>query len=52
AAAISDADLRTLLMRIRQPVEQAVATMPSQAAFIERYCRAAQDVWPRASALA
>jgi tryptophan halogenase len=52
AAAISDADLRTLLMRLRQPVEQAVATMPSQAAFIERYCRAAQDVWPRASALA
>jgi len=52
AAAISDADLRTLLMRIRQPVEQAVATMPSQAAFIERYCRAARDVWPRVSALA
>jgi tryptophan halogenase len=52
AAAINDADLRTLLARIRQPVQQAVATMPSQAAFIERYCKAAVDVWPRRSAVA
>jgi len=52
ARAINDADLRTLLARIRQPVQQAVAAMPSQAAFIERYCKAAPGVWPRASALA
>lgn len=52
ARAIDDADLRTLLARIRQPVQHAVATMSSQAAFIDRYCKAAQDVWPRASALA
>ncbi|HAI47442.1 MAG TPA: tryptophan halogenase, partial [Stenotrophomonas sp.] len=50
AAALEDADLKMLLARIRQPVQQAVAAMPSQAAFIERYCRAAQDVWPRARA--
>lgn len=52
AASISDADLRTLLTRIRQPVTQAVATMPSQAAFIERYCRAGPEVWPQRLATA
>jgi tryptophan halogenase len=52
AAAIGDADLRTLLTRIRQPIQHAVATMPSQEAFIERYCKAAPDVWPRSVALA
>lgn len=52
AAAISDADLRTLLARIRQPIEKAVATMPSQAAFIEQYCKAAQQVWSRGAAVA
>jgi tryptophan halogenase len=52
ARAISDADLRTLLARIRQPVQQAVATMPSQADFIERYCKAPDGVWPRRLATA
>jgi tryptophan halogenase len=52
AAALSDADLRVLLARIRQPVQQAVATMPSQGAFIDRYCKAAADVWPRPSVVA
>jgi len=52
AAAIDDADLRTLLLRIRQPLQQASAAMPSQAEFIERYCKAAPDVWQRSVSLA
>jgi tryptophan halogenase len=52
ASAISDDDLRTLLQRIRQPIQQAVATMPSQAEFIARYCKASEDVWPRRMATA
>ncbi|MGH8089415.1 MAG: tryptophan halogenase family protein, partial [Stenotrophomonas sp.] len=52
ARAISDADLRTLLARIQQPVQQAVATMPSQADFIARYCKAAPEVWQRGVAVA
>jgi len=50
--ALGDADLRTLLARIQQPVQQAVATMPSQADFIERYCKAPAEVWPRSLATA
>lgn len=42
---LSDADLRRLLDRVRQPIEQAVAQMPSQQAFIDRYCKAAAEVW-------
>lgn len=52
ARALSDADLRTLLTRIQQPLQQAVARMPSQDAFIEQYCRAAADVWPSRVAMA
>ncbi|WP_043091033.1 tryptophan 7-halogenase, partial [Xanthomonas sp. SHU 166] len=52
AAAIGDADLRTLLTRIRQPLQQASAAMPSQAEFIERYCKATPDVWQRSVSLA
>jgi len=46
ARALADEDLRTLLQSIRQPIERAVAQMPSQQAFIERYCKAAPEVWP------
>lgn len=52
ASAISDDDLRTLLQRIRQPIQQAVATMPSQAEFIAQYCKASEEVWPRRMAIA
>ncbi|SET26187.1 tryptophan halogenase family protein [Stenotrophomonas indicatrix] len=52
AQAIGDADLRTLLHRIRQPVQHTVAKMPTQAAFIERYCKAAPDAWQRGRAVA
>ena len=45
ARALSDADLRTLLKRIQQPVRQAAAQMPSQAEFIDRYCRSGPEVW-------
>ena len=46
ARALGDEDLRTLLDSIRQPVARAAAQMPSQAAFIERYCKAEPGVWP------
>ncbi|HBK46186.1 MAG TPA: tryptophan halogenase [Xanthomonadaceae bacterium] len=45
ARALSDADLRRLFDGIRAPIERAVAQMPSQDRFIERYCRAAPEVW-------
>ncbi|WP_434030929.1 tryptophan halogenase family protein [[Pseudomonas] boreopolis] len=45
AQGLSDQDLRRLLEAIRQPLEQAVAQLPSQQAFIERYCKAGPEVW-------
>ncbi|WP_313642263.1 tryptophan halogenase family protein [Stenotrophomonas sp.] len=45
ARALGDADMRTLLDGIRKPAQHAAAQMPSQAGFIERYCKAAGDVW-------
>lgn len=45
ARALPDAQMRRLFDSIRQPVEQAVAQMPSQQDFIERYCKAAPEVW-------
>ena len=45
ARALSDDDMRRLLASIRQPIEQAVAKMPSQQDFIERYCKAGPEVW-------
>jgi tryptophan halogenase len=45
AQALSDADMRTLLDSIRQPIGRAVAQMPPQQEFIERYCKAPPEVW-------
>ena len=45
ARALSDADLRTLLDSIRQPIDHTVAQMPPQQEFIERYCKAPPEVW-------
>jgi len=45
ARALPDAEMRRLLESIRRPVEHAVAQMPSQQAFIERYCKALPEVW-------
>ena len=45
ASTLSDADLKRLLASIRQPIEQQVAQLPSQQAFIERYCAAGPEVW-------
>jgi tryptophan halogenase len=45
SAGLSDADMRKLLPAIRQPIDQAVARMPSQQEFIDRYCKAAPEVW-------
>ncbi len=43
--ALGDDDLRGLLASMRRPVEQAVAQMPPQHEFIERYCKAAPEIW-------
>jgi tryptophan halogenase len=43
--AMPDAALQRLLASIRDPVENAVAGMPAQHAFIERYCKAGPGVW-------
>ncbi|ASR42700.1 tryptophan halogenase [Xanthomonas citri pv. mangiferaeindicae] len=45
ARALRDEDLRHLLRAIREPVERAVEQMPSQQAFIDRYCKADAAVW-------
>jgi tryptophan halogenase len=45
ARALSDADLGKLLDSIRQPIARAVAQMPAQPEFIERYCKAPAEVW-------
>jgi tryptophan halogenase len=45
ARALPDQDMRKLLDSIRQPIDRTVAQMPSQQEFIERYCKAAPEVW-------
>ncbi|WP_337244612.1 tryptophan halogenase family protein [Luteimonas sp. gir] len=45
ARALRDEDLRHLLRAIREPVERAVEQMPSQQAYIDRYCKADAAVW-------
>ncbi|MET0808353.1 MAG: tryptophan halogenase family protein, partial [Pseudoxanthomonas sp.] len=45
ARALPEQDMRKLLESIRKPMEQQVAQMPSQQAFIERYCKAPAAVW-------
>ncbi|HEY0502207.1 MAG TPA: tryptophan halogenase family protein [Lysobacter sp.] len=42
---LSDADMARLLPGIRKPIDEAVARMPSQQEFIDRYCKAAPEVW-------
>lgn len=43
--ALSDTDMRRLLESIRQPIDRAVAQLPSQQDFIDRYCKAPASVW-------
>lgn len=45
ARELSDADMRRLLESIRAPIDRAVAQMPTQQAFIDRYCKASPEVW-------
>ena len=45
ARGLSDGDMRRLFDAIRQPIEQAVARMPSQQAFIDGYCKASPEAW-------
>jgi tryptophan halogenase len=42
---LSDEDMRTLLPAIRKPIDEAVASMPFQQEFIDRYCKARPEVW-------
>jgi tryptophan halogenase len=42
---LPDADLRRLLEGVRRPIDQAVARMPPQQSFIDRYCKAPAGVW-------
>ncbi len=45
ARALPDQDLRKLFESIRKPIDRAIAQMPSQQEFIERYCKAGPEVW-------
>ncbi len=37
--------IKPLLDGIAQPIQHAVQQMPSQQDFIERYCKAGEQVW-------
>lgn len=52
ARALPDADLRRLLANLRRPVDEAVARMPSQQAFIDSYCKASPELWAEKSTTA
>ena len=43
--AVTDQDLGKLLAALREPIGRTVAQMPSQQAFIDRYCKAGAEVW-------
>jgi len=45
ARALPDQQLQQFLGTIRQPIDCAVAQMPSQQDFIARYCQAGPEVW-------
>jgi len=45
ARALADEDMRKLLHGIREPIGRAVAQMPSQQVFIDRYCKAGIEAW-------
>ncbi|MEN5116604.1 tryptophan halogenase family protein [Luteimonas sp. TWI662] len=50
ARALRDEDLGHLLRALREPVERALEQMPSQQAFIDRYCKADAAIWGARSA--
>ena len=43
--ALSDADLARLFDGIRQPIDRAVAAMPTHQQFLDRYCKASPSAW-------
>ena len=45
AATLADADLKRLFDGIRQPIERAVAAMPSHQQFLDSYCKAPPSAW-------
>lgn len=45
ARGLGDADMARLFERIRQPIQQTVAAMPSHQEFLQRYCPADPAVW-------
>ncbi|NYF22367.1 tryptophan halogenase [Xanthomonas sp. JAI131] len=52
ARALPDQQLQQFLDTIRQPIDRAVAQMPSQQDFIARYCQAGPEVWAGRAATA
>ena len=50
--ALPDENMRKLFDSIRQPIDRAIAQMPPQQEFIERYCKAAPEVWAAKAAMA
>jgi tryptophan halogenase len=48
--AMSEADLGKLLDNIRSAIQGALAQMPSHQEFLERYCKANDDIWAAAMA--
>ena len=45
ARALPDADLKRLFAAMRQPIDRAVAAMPSHQEFLDSYCKAPQSAW-------
>ena len=43
--ALPDDQMRRFFDQIRKPIDEAVAKFPTQQEFIDRYCKAAPEVW-------
>jgi len=49
ASAMPDADLTRFLDGIKTAINQAVGQMPAHQEFVDRYCRANDDIWAKAA---
>jgi len=50
--AMSDADMTRFLSELRKPVAKAMEHMPAHHEFLNRYCKASEDIWSVAKAAA
>jgi tryptophan halogenase len=49
---MKDADLNRFLSELKKPTQQALQRLPSHGEFLNRYCKASDDIWSAAKAAA